>query len=287
MPIICCFFEVADSDLIHKVEGRNWISEGWNLSFRYIQMEFETWNRLNMNDRVKKEVNEGPHPTIEGVVTNMVALDCEKRDQFRSSSGNQVHDKSWRHIEHLKVYTIGCLNVWMTHSDLSPFVIWANRNGPKLLPYGRGLYEYNGKFYAHAKVTIAGIGIRMVKTPATSDIVEMAGHCNYMRRLGQVPALSVLQGIPEVPCLPHFFHNAPVAIPNLGKADEPTIRCIGCNRSAEVTPYNSCGCSFCVNCSQKIRWKIIEEKLAEDFCPACMSEFHWFRETAWAPMHIL
>ena len=53
-----------------------------------------------MNDRVKKEVNEDQHPTIAGVVTNMVALDCEKRDQFRSSSGNQVYDKSLRHIEH-------------------------------------------------------------------------------------------------------------------------------------------------------------------------------------------
>ena len=73
-------------------------------------MEFETENRLNMNDRVKKEVNEDQHPTMEGVVTNMVKLDCEKRDQFRSSSGNQVNVKSLRHIEHLPVDTIGCLN---------------------------------------------------------------------------------------------------------------------------------------------------------------------------------
>ena len=47
-----------------------------------------------MNDRVKKELSRSPQRTIQGVVTTMVSLDCEKRDQFRSSVSNRLNAKS-------------------------------------------------------------------------------------------------------------------------------------------------------------------------------------------------
>ena len=138
-----------------------------------------------------------------------------------------------------------------------------------------GTRIFHNRYYGVAKVEIDGLGMRTVQTPRTENILEMAGHVKYVRRVGRRPALEILQDISEVSCLPWFFDQL-AELPRAKAIPEPEERfCPGCNRYCDVTPFNAvCGCSFCISCSQKVRWKIIEEKLPEEYCPVCSGEMY-------------